>query len=61
MTIAFNGKKGIVMTIRMHRPQLRVHWMTHHRHVKSDWDIHGHPHPYLFIENALLSREMDRL
>ena len=49
------------MTIRMHRPQLRVHWVTHHRHVKSDWDVHCHPHPYLFIENALLSREMDRL
>lgn len=39
-----------------------VHWRVRHpRHVRSDWDIHGHPHHYDFIESALLSREMDRL
>ncbi|SRX79882.1 hypothetical protein MPNTM1_00616 [Mycolicibacterium parafortuitum] len=54
------------MTIMSHPSQLisLVHWRTHHprhKHIKSDWDVHGHPHHYLFIENALLSREMYRL
>ncbi len=39
-----------------------VHWRIHHpRHVKSDWDLHGHPHHEAFIETALMSREMQRL
>lgn len=33
----------------------------HPKHVKTDWDIHGHPHHYVFIESALMAREMDRL
>lgn len=39
-----------------------VHWRAHHpRPVKSDWDLHGHPHHYAFIESALMAREMKRL
>jgi hypothetical protein len=39
-----------------------VHWRTRHpRHVKSDWDLHGHPHHYVFIENAAMARAMDHL
>jgi hypothetical protein len=39
-----------------------VHWRAHHpKRVKSDWDIHGHPHHLAFMESALMSREMRRL
>jgi hypothetical protein len=52
-----------IMTITMpSRVTALVHWRTHHpSHVKTDWDIHGHPHHYVYIENALLAREMNRL
>lgn len=37
-------------------------WRDHHpKHVKSDWDIHLHPHHQAFIEAAAMSRMMDRL
>ncbi len=51
------------MTIAMpHKVSAMVHWRTHHpRRVKSDWDLHGHPHHYAFIESAAMSRAMDRL
>lgn len=39
-----------------------VHWRTHHpKQIKSDWDLHNHPHHYVFIESAAMCREMDRL
>ncbi len=45
-----------------HKASALVHWRAHHpRPVRSDWDLHGHPHHYAFIESALMSREMDRL
>ncbi len=39
-----------------------VHWRIYHpRDIKSDWDLHGHPHHEAFSETALMSREMQRL
>ena len=51
------------MTITMRPSHITslVHWRSHPKHVKSDWDIHGHPQRYIFIETALMSREMKRL
>ncbi|MGP4057628.1 hypothetical protein ACTWP6_22870 [Mycobacterium sp. 4D054] len=51
------------MTITMPaRVKALVHWRSHHpRRVRTDWDLHGHPHHLNFVESALLSREMDRL
>ena len=51
------------MTIHLpQRVDAVVHWRSRHpRRVKSDWDLHGHPHHYVFIESAAMSREMDRL
>lgn len=51
------------MTITV-RPKVAalVHWRAHHpKHIKSDWDIHGHPHHYVFIESAAMAREMTHL
>lgn len=51
------------MTITMRPSQITslVHRRHHPKRVKSDWDSHGHPHHYGFIETALMSREMERL
>jgi hypothetical protein len=51
------------MTIHMPHPVTALsHWRARHpRHVRSDWDIHLHPHDQQFIETALMSRMMDRL
>ncbi|QFS89676.1 hypothetical protein FIV07_02900 [Mycobacterium sp. THAF192] len=51
------------MTITMpHFVTGLTHWRAHHpKRVKSDWDIHGHPHHQQFIESALMAREMKRL
>ena len=50
------------MTISMSpRVSALVHWRHHPKHEKSDWDVHGHPHHYVFIEAALMEREMGRL
>lgn len=39
-----------------------THWRDDHpKHVKSDWDIHLHPHHQAFIETAAMARMMDRL
>ncbi|KMO76771.1 hypothetical protein EV589_2348 [Mycobacterium sp. BK558] len=51
------------MTIHMPHPvSALTHWREHHpRHVKSDWDVHLHPHHQAFIENAAMARMMDHL
>jgi hypothetical protein len=38
-----------------------VHRRHHPKRVRTDWDIHGHPHHYVFIETSLMAREMDHL
>ena len=66
MTIASGFFPGNAAAQGWHTATSKVstlaHWRVHHpRHVRSDWDVHGHPHHYAFIESALLSREMNRL
>ncbi len=51
------------MTIHMPRPTSALtNWRAKHpKHVRSDWDVHLHPHHHDFIENAAMSRMMDHL
>lgn len=53
------------MTLHMphpHMPHPIAHWRVNHpKHVKSDWDVHLHPHHQAFIENAAMARMMDHL
>jgi hypothetical protein len=56
-------KKGeIAMTIAIpSKVTALVHRRHHPKRVRTDWDIHGHPHHYVFIETSLMAREMDHL
>lgn len=49
--------------VHMPHPVTAVtHWREHHpKHVKSDWDVHLHPHHQAFIESAAMARMMDHL
>lgn len=52
----------MTITMKPSKVAALLHWRTHHpRRVRSDWDIHGHPHHLVFIESSLMSREMNRL
>ncbi|WP_162938501.1 hypothetical protein [Mycobacterium kyogaense] len=51
------------MTIHLPHPATALKsWRGKHpKRVKSDWDVHLHPHHQAFIETASMSRMMDHL